>query len=72
MRFSNIYNPELKSLNCEGAPCTRARAWPVFAQGTHKHWPQARNRWVQAKVAKGKKSLNIKLKVFLAFFASLW
>ena len=29
-------------------PCTRAAAWPVFAQRTHKHRPQARKRWVQA------------------------
>ncbi len=29
-------------------PCTRAFAQPVFALGTHNHWPQARKRWVQA------------------------
>jgi len=42
MRLSGTDNPELKSLNREGA-----------------------------KVAKGKKSPNISLKIFLAFFAPL-
>ena len=30
------------------APCTRAAAQPAFALCTHKRWPQARKRWVQA------------------------